>query len=109
MSKIPDEQLADEIITRLNALLTDRVWGERFRSVLGKMILARVDVGDVFAEGHPTAQCGPDHTFSVVGLINAIVGLRKDGSGSGYVAAEICCCDEHVIHRFLRSDKEPQA
>lgn len=107
---MPDDQLADELIKRLNGLLTDPEWGERFGVALAALNQNRVSVSEEFAEGHPTAQCSSaPATFGIVGLLNAIVGLRTDGSGYGYVAAEVCCCEEHVIKQFVRSDSGAEA
>jgi hypothetical protein len=88
-----DSDLADEIIGRLNFLVASY----RVRQDVGKLLEARVEVGQDTAE-HPTIQVevkdedNPQATpqLGFLGVLNGLVGTLPDGprKGWGFITAE---------------------
>lgn len=82
---IPDPQLADEIISRLNALIQDPA----IREDVGRLIETRVSCSEA-TTNHPTIQTQDGPQFGFLGLLNGILGAIPEGerlAGWGYVAA----------------------
>jgi hypothetical protein len=72
-----DMQTANKIVSLLNFLL------ELDRPAVATLISARVPCNALLAE-HPTVQCVKQHggyNVSVLGLLNGICGIAKDGNG----------------------------
>lgn len=103
-----DEDVADLVIGRLNAMLRDRDIARDITSLLDQRIGCRAATA-----GHPTIQVGsvnPDApTLGPLGLLNGIVGaIPEDGSskaGWGYITAHYG--NDGVIERFSRTDLMP--
>lgn len=82
-----DEELADEIIARLNDMLGngDTTASLNMHEALEALIEARVPCA-VSLTAHPTLQVIHDNSTGVtvlgtLGLLNGVVGVRKDGRG----------------------------
>lgn len=75
-----DSRLAQELVNRLNALLTN----EDTRADIQSLLDRRVPCSDATV-AHPTIQVD-GLTFGFLGLLNGVVGVKPGGS-SGYVAA----------------------
>ena len=68
-----DEDLADELITRLN----DLAESPEVSRMLIEMMETRIEVSGNLAE-HPTIQVDSDSTVGLMGLLNGICGIRME-------------------------------
>jgi hypothetical protein len=111
--RLTDEELADELVARLNKLIED----EDARFAVEELILrGRVVLPDKNLGDHPTIQLaadGPDGslTLGFLGLLNGIVGRIKEGEfrNWGYIAAVGERDDEeedYELIEFGRTDKK---
>lgn len=75
-----DQELADEIIKRLNKLCED----PDVRADIGRLIETRIPVSRAAAE-HPDIQMY-DGKLGFLGLLNGLIGVRPH-NGMGYIAA----------------------
>lgn len=94
-----DTDLADELISRLNRLLTD----PEVVVDIHRLIENRVRVCDA-TQDHPTIQT-QECTLGFLGLLNGLVGVIPAGErrqGWGFIAAEIG--DDGKLARFVRTD-----
>jgi hypothetical protein len=64
-----DEELADELIVRLNGLIAAPVVND----ALTRLIETRIDVGDTL-DAHPTIQVSSSGLLGFQGMLNGIVG-----------------------------------
>ena len=107
-----DEELADEIIVRLNKLCEDK----QVRIAIGRLIEERVVIPKEVVD-HPTIQVSNMAHKSVygigfLGLLNGFIGTVTEGDreGWGFVAAywggegEDSCIPENFVG-FVRTDK----
>ena len=102
---IRDEDLADNIILRLNELLTDKGLAKDICDLFARGVPARVTTD------HPTVRllvrsdsAGPYHVLNALGLINGFIGAVPSGykQGWGYITAVE---DDHGnIVRFERTE-----
>lgn len=98
-----NEELADELIRRLNALIET----PDVRDFVQAVIDQRVPVSAVVAE-HPTVQVGVhDGVFKagLLGLLNGIVGTIADGSHSGWGHIAAIYSDDKKLLRFQRTEE----
>src|SRR5574338_1162649 len=97
-----DAALADEIINRLNTLITHPDICED----INRLIEVRVTCSEATAD-HPTIQVrsGEKPAIGFLGLLNGIVGAVQEGklAGHGFIAAEVG--DDGKLVRFLRTDE----
>lgn len=96
---ISDEQLATEIVERLNRLLEDPVAADAIESVM--RLRAKVPY---LLESHPTIQVRDSDddthlTLSFLGLLNGIVGSISGGPKTGW---------GHIIAHFDGPPGQPQ-
>lgn len=100
-----NEELADEIIARLNRLIEN----EAVRSALESLMLTRVSVA-VSLMDHPTvvvrkpSATGHLPTLAFLGMLNGIVGVLPDGPHKdwGFVSA-VYDDDTKRLSRFQRT------
>lgn len=98
-----DADLADEVIARLNEIISNPAVRADVRTLMEQRIVAATATAD-----HPTIQVivSPDGTptFGCLGLINGIIGTVKGGKkdGWGHVSAEYA--DDGSLIRFVRTE-----
>jgi hypothetical protein len=97
-----NEDLADELIERLNTLCEN----QEARAVLGKLLNARV-AGSEGLFDHPTIQVrrsGDLPEVGFLGMLNGLVGVIPSGKfeGWGYITVQVD--DDDSISRFERTD-----
>lgn len=95
-----DEDLADVVIKRLNALLES----SEVREDICRLVETRIPCSGVTTE-HPTIQVVLDDdkkpTLGFLGTLNGLVGVRPDATG--YIAAEFSDPPELRLIRFTRT------
>ncbi len=86
-----DLELAQALVTRLNALLQGGP--PDVREALQRLIDTRVNISEELSE-HPTIQCsmnpeGSSYCIGFLGVLNGLVGTQSEGNytGWGYIAA----------------------
>jgi hypothetical protein len=94
-----DEELADEVIARLNKLIEDPA----VRKDIGTLLERRIPLGELSTKTreHPTIQTPMG--LGAFGLLNGLVGVITSGprQGWGYISAEFS--DDNQLVRFLRT------
>jgi hypothetical protein len=98
-----DEELADEIIARLNRLLES--YSSDVRKVIADVFGHRCHVPRAMVH-HPTIQIresGVGTTVSALGVLNGVVGVVREGpkAGWGFIAAVYD--DDNALVRFERT------
>lgn len=97
---IPDNELADEVIARLNKLAEDPA----VRSAIADLIERRVPVPEEVAN-HPTIQVADSRRVGFLGVLNGLIGATGPHSkkpGWGYVAAVYD--DNGLLTGFARTE-----
>lgn len=98
-----DQELAYEIINRLNALIEDPVVKHELRAIIHMRLACNEQLLK-----HPTLQVeqaadDAPPTLGFLGVLNGLIGTVPDGErrGWGWVSAEFD--DDHNLVRFLRT------
>jgi hypothetical protein len=97
---ITDEELADELIGRLNKLIENPA----VRKDIGSLIDTRVGCSGTTRD-HATIQVVDGKWLGLMGVLNGLVGIMPTGhrQGWGYIAAEFS--DDGVFERFKRTTR----
>ena len=100
-SSMSDGDLADVVITRLNAILSS---SEEVRSDIERLVETRIPCSPGTL-AHPTIQAvgNPSGGFTIgfLGLLNGLVGVRPDSTG--HIAAEFGDSPDGRLERFVRT------
>lgn len=103
---IKDQDLADEIIQRLNVLIEDPA----VRAFVKLIIQSKVPIDLELAKRHSTIQCwveGSTASAGFLGMLNGIVGAIRseysDIDGWGYIAA-VYDSDSGELLKFIRAE-----
>ncbi len=102
---LSNEALADELITRLNGVLTS---DPEVRTDISRLVETRIAVSETTGS-HPTIQVStPGLWLGFTGLLNGIVGTVPEGrfQGWGFIAAKYD--DDEKLVKFVRTDKGPK-
>jgi hypothetical protein len=103
---ISDQDLADEIIQRLNVLIDN----PGVREFVTRLIQAKVGIDLKLAEEHQTIQCWAKDgkaSCGFLGMLNGIVGFiggNSDISNYGYITAKFDNISNELV-RFVRTEE----
>jgi hypothetical protein len=81
--RIKDQELAQELVLRLNELIEHDFLDGRVRELLHALCERRIPVDGELAERHPTIQA-TDEGVGLLGILNGICGVRDNDFG--YIA-----------------------